>query len=111
MKRGAAIRYSDLSAARRRLVSNIRRYRFGYIERLHVKAGEPVWDPLPELTSQVKLGKTPQSEPVHDSEGATLTKEFLCLFHEFDERSDFTIKQLKFQNGIPLFREAKEPIV
>lgn len=111
MKRDAAITYSELSAPRRRLVDIIRLHGFGYVERLRVKDGEPVWDPPPELTSHTKLGRRNRPQSLHDPACSTVIDEYVHLFEEFDARKNFTVKRLQFQDGVPLFLEARVTIM
>jgi len=106
-----ATQLSDLSLARRRLVDNIRHWGFGCFEHLRIKDGDPVWDPPPEITSDIKFGNPSMSLPAHERDGRTLNQQFLQLFDEFDRRRNFTIKYLGFQNGLPLRMRAKETAV
>jgi hypothetical protein len=99
---------SDLSPACRRLVEAIRRFRFGQIRRLRVRNGEPVWDPCPEIVSDIKFGGDRPALPMHESNGRTLKPAFLQLFDEFERRKDFTIECLQFNDGVPTRRQVKE---
>ena len=45
-----------LSQAQRQLLELIQRYSFCEIENLEVRGGEPVFDPAPRITQEIKIG-------------------------------------------------------
>ena len=54
-----------LSPARRQLLELMQRYNFCRIENLQVRAGEPVFDPSPRITQEIKIGAEYGPRPEH----------------------------------------------
>jgi hypothetical protein len=107
MKKSETRHSSDLSPARRRLVDNIRHYRFGHFQNLRVRDRDPVWEPPPSLFVHDKYGKDQTKMSLHDGQDCKLNKGFVDLFAKFDKRKNFTIPLLEFQDGVPVSGIAK----
>lgn len=54
---------SSLSEAQSRLVELLQNLNFGRIEGLHVRAGEPTFEPLPRIVRKLKIGGEKRSAP------------------------------------------------
>jgi hypothetical protein len=91
----------DLSPPRRRLVDLVRRIEFGTIDGLPVRRGDPVLDPAPVITRDVKLGPSDQSRPPAAPAGSTLKAHFADLFREFDRLGDGVVTRIEVKHSLP----------
>lgn len=88
-----------LSPARRWLIEEMQRIRFGRIERLVVRAGEPVISPRPLVVREVKLPAGPRPEA---RTGDFLLKaQVVELLQLLDEMGDGTIEVIEVKHGLP----------
>lgn len=99
---------AGLSPARRRLVELMQKVRFGRIEKLQVRDGEPILDPPPPARRLVVFGK--KNTPRASREGADfdLKKQVKELFDLFDSEGTFLIEDLKLEDGLPVLMHVKK---
>ncbi len=100
-------RYKSLSPKRRLLLDLIRSVRFGEIQDLKIRTGEPVLHPLPRMIRTVRFGSDSGAGPDSDNSNPVLKRQVLEMLQEFDRLQDGTIACLEIQNGLP-FRMAWE---
>lgn len=96
---------SSLSAAQGRLVELLQNLNFGRIEGLHVKAGEPKFEPAPRVLRKLKIGgdNGPRSETnLQDFWLKQQTVEMLEVIAEFGEGEVLSI-EVKY--GLPFAME------
>ena len=95
---------SALSPARRRLVELMQRVNFGRIDRLEVKGGEPVLEPMPAVTREHKFcgNNSPRPEAGRDCQ---LRNHVADLMRLLDAIGDGTITVLVFKHGQPFHAE------
>jgi hypothetical protein len=99
-------RLSDLSPAQQRLVDVMRGLRFGRIERLHVRAGDPVLEPPPTIVRQRKLAvEQPRVEPAGDF---SLKQEVVALMRLFDDMNEGVVENLLVKHGLPFSVDIEE---
>ncbi len=92
---------TDLSPARRRLVEKMQRLNFGRIEGLHVRSGEPAFDPPPRIIRSVKLGgdNGPRHEATKDDfMMKTAVRE---LFDILNQIGDGVVECIDVRHGLP----------
>lgn len=92
---------SQLSDPRRRLIESMQELGFGRVERLPVRAGEPVLDPPPTIVREVKFGS--ENGPRHERSlpDFTLKTQIIELFDELDRLGDGVIEVLTVKHGLP----------
>jgi hypothetical protein len=91
----------SLSGDRQRLVELMQRLGFGLIKGLQVRDGNPVLDPLPEVTREHKFGGENGPRPELAATDFALKTQVIELFREFDRLRDTTIAVLEVKHGLP----------
>ncbi|NOT00447.1 MAG: hypothetical protein HOP29_07445 [Phycisphaerales bacterium] len=92
---------SQLSGTRHRLVERMQELGFGRIEALLVRACEPVLDPPPKVTREVKFGAENGARPEQNLRDFVLKSQVIELFDEFDRIGDGVIDVLTVKHGLP----------
>lgn len=92
---------SALSPARRRLVELLQTINFGRLERLPVRAGEPVLDPLPSVVREHKFCAENGARPEAARPDCALKPQHLDLMRVLDEVGDGEIAVVVCKHGIP----------
>lgn len=105
-------RHNQLSKARLRLVTLLSHIRFGRLENLSVRNGEPVFDPDLRVVRTVKIAGT-QQQPRRQSEAHTVGREVTDLLALLDTMGTGMIGRIEIAHGLPLFVELREaaPVV
>lgn len=101
---------ASLSAPRRRLIHMIENARFGAIERLLVKDGEPVFGPGTILIRDRKFGKKDPSAAHEVRESPIAKMQFEQMFEEFSDMGNGEIALLEFHNGLPFKIRIREQL-
>ncbi len=91
----------QLSAERRGLVEAMQRIRFGRIENLIIKGGEPQLDPPPRIVRERRFGAEAGRQPSPPRGDFTLKAEVVELFAEFSKLGNGTIELLDVRHGLP----------
>ena len=91
----------DLGTRRQRLVELLQEVRFGRIEDLAVRDGEPVWTPPPRVLRDVRFGKASGPHPMRDTQDFALRREVVELFEFFDREQTADIALLEVHHGLP----------
>jgi hypothetical protein len=97
----ANIAKGSLPPAGQRLVELMQRLHFGQILGLHVRAGQPVLNPLPRLVRDHKLGSEPAPRPASASEDFLLKEQVVELFDYFEQVGDGVIDLIEIKHGLP----------
>ena len=92
---------ASLSPSRRRLVELMQDVGFGRIEQLHLRNGEPVFDPPPRVVRDVKIGKRNGPHATRGRLDFVLKDAVVELLDLFDEASSTTVARIVVQNGLP----------
>ena len=103
----SAERMSQLTPARRNLITMMQRLDFGTIENLIIHNGEPIMDPRPHVTRTVKLCGENRPRPEVSLEDFILKDKVRDLFAQFDSLKNGTILLLKVQHGLPVTYEVE----
>ena len=94
-------RKASLSPSRRRLVDLMRTIGFGEILNLAIRAGEPQFDPPPEVVREVKLGGGKETRCVAASGNFALRDQVVDLFEQIELLGTGTIESLEIKGGLP----------
>jgi hypothetical protein len=92
----------SLSPARTHLVELMHEIGYGRIVDLHVRDGEPVFDPPPVAKRIYQFGKDAASRPVDSRQGLLLKKKVHELLEIFDREGSLHIEELKIEDGLPV---------
>ncbi len=90
-----------VSSCRARLLELMQALNFGRIERLPVRAGEPVLDPLPTVVREVKFGGQNGARDEWALGDFALKAPVVELFKELDRLRDGLIDVLTVKHGLP----------
>jgi hypothetical protein len=96
-----AVRFSELSPPRQKLVRLCQEIKYGSIRGLQVQDGEPVFDPQPVFLTDVKLDVDRVARPEIDLPDFVLRDEIICLMEHLDELVNTTIECLEVHAGVP----------
>ncbi len=91
-----------LTPARQRLVELMQEVNFGRIEALHIRDGEPVFEPPPRVLRDFLFGKTNAANPARGKDDFALKEQLIELFDLFDRERTLTVESLVVQNGLPV---------
>ena len=91
-----------LTPARKRLVELMQEVNYGRIEGLHVRDGEPVFDPPPTVLRLFLFGKDNGPNESRANDGFALKKKMAELFEVFDRERSLSIQELIIDNGLPV---------
>jgi len=98
---GISVTYSALTPCRRDIVGLMQRINFGRVEDLHVRNGEPVFDPPPRVIREVKFGGENRPRPEAAKADFALKAEVVDLFSKLAMLGNGVIAQLEIQHGLP----------
>ena len=100
-------RFRCLSPGQKRAVRLMQDLNCGWIQHLRVTGGEPVFDPLPEVTRRIKLGADngPRSEMgIRDF---ALRREHVQFFAHLSSLRDGVVKRIEVRHGLPCSMEVE----
>ena len=96
-----ALRFSELSNPRQKLVRLCQAINHGCIEKLEVEHAEPVFDPLPMVLKDVKLDADEGPRPELSLADFVVSDEVLRLMSRLDEMRSGVVRHLEVRAGIP----------
>ena len=88
--------------ARQRLLEMMQALRFGQIEGLEVRDGEPVLDPCPRIVRDIVFGKDNAPHRARRWGDFTLKEQVIEMFDVFDQERSLRVERLVVQNGLPV---------
>ncbi len=91
----------ELTASQQRLVELLQQLNFGCIEGLVVRGGQPVLDPLPDITREVKFGGDNGARQELHNQDFVLKSQVVELFTALDELGNGVIELLDVKHGLP----------
>ena len=101
-----------LSESQSRLVELLQRINFGRVEGLHVRAGEPVFDPAPRVVQKLKIGADNAPRPEATLPDFGLKRQMIELLEIIAELGEGEIRSIETAHGLPLLVELeRRPIV
>lgn len=92
---------AGLSAPRQRLVEAMQRIAFGRIEQLHVRNGDPVFEPPPRIVQEIKIGADGEPEPGSLTSDFALKKHVVELFQHLAQVRNGKIEAIEVKHGLP----------
>ena len=101
---------TSLSIPRRRLVELMQEINFGRIENLAVLNGEPVFDPPPHVTQDIKLDGENGPRPELKTQDFELKSKVVSLFKVLDTLGNATIRSLECKHGLPFIMRVEKRI-
>jgi hypothetical protein len=104
------LRKSELSVARRRLVNLMSRLRFGRLEGLDVRSGEPLFSPPPRVFRELKFESSSEPQTVRTSRDFAVKREVIELFKLLDRIGDGRVLILTIRGGLPFRAQVEERI-
>jgi hypothetical protein len=100
MNNSSISRKLDLSHDQRRLVALLQEIRYGRIERLLVRDGEPVLSGI-RWKRTVKIGGDNAAHPCTDATDFALRREVVHFFRALTELGDAELTDIEIRNGLP----------
>lgn len=100
------MRISQLSGSCRRMVEEMRRIKFGWVENLPIRDGEPVFDDTIEIVREIAFGKNTKHR--RSDEDFELKTSVVELLEAFSRIRDGTVATLRIQDGLPVKMHLKE---
>jgi hypothetical protein len=92
----------SLSSSRKRLVELMQQLNFGKIEGLQVHDREPVLEPLPRITQEIKFAAAENGPRPELGAGNFLLKaQVVELFEQFDRLGNGTVELIEIKHGLP----------
>ena len=96
-----AVTLKSLTSHRRKLVQLMQEINFGRIEKIKIKAGQPIFDPSTRIVRDIKFGGENRPRPEASADDFVLKMQAVELFRELDEIQDGTIDCLVVKHGLP----------
>lgn len=93
--------FSSLPASHQRLVHLMQQLDFGRIEQLHVRNGEPVFDPLPRVVADVKFGADNSLSAKPNTGDFALKQQVVELVAKMSDVGTGIIESLGVRHGLP----------
>jgi len=95
------VRWKSLSPTQQRLVLLLQALNFGEIRDLHVKDGQPVFEPRPDVVRSVRLGAENGPRPEIGRTDCTIKMPVLELLEEIRRLGDGRIQRIAVKHGLP----------
>jgi hypothetical protein len=93
---------SSLSTPLKLLLETMQQTNYGRIENLSIQNGEPVFDPLPRIVKDIKLGTSDNGpRPELEASDFLLKKEHIDLFENLRRLKNATIQSIEVKAGLP----------
>lgn len=102
------LRLSHLSSPRQTLVRIAQRLGFGAIRQLHVRGGDPFFDPEPSVLVRRKNGATSLPHPAIQSDDFVLKREWVDFFDDLAMIGDGVILKVEVAHGLPIVHEFED---
>ena len=99
---------SVLSEPQSRLVELLQKLNFGRIEGLHVRHGEPVFDPPPHIIQKLKMGGDNSPRPESELPDFWLKKQIVDLLEIIARLGEGEIRSIEIAHGLPLLVEIEQ---
>lgn len=90
-----------LSGSCLRLLELMQRYNFCRIENLEVRGGEPVFNPAPRITQEIKIGAENARRPEPEKDDFVLQAPLIELFEHLARLGDGRIAFIEVRHGLP----------
>ena len=101
---------ASLSPKRWRLLELMQGINFGRIEGLHVRDGEPVFEPAPRVVRKVKIGAENGRRPELDAMDFVLKREVAELFEHLGRLGSGVVRTIEVKGGLPFALDIEETV-
>jgi type II secretory pathway component PulJ len=101
---------SSLSAAQCQLVELLQTLNFGRIEGLHVKAGQPTFDPAPRVVQKLKMGGDNGPRQETSLQDFRLKNQMIEMLEALAVMGDGVVLAVEVKNGLPFSMEIEQPL-
>ena len=91
---------SVLSDSQSRLVELLQRLNFGRVEGLHVRNGEPVFDPAPRVVQKVKMGADNSPRPEAALRDFLLKHQTIEMLQAIADLGEGKVLTIEVKNGL-----------
>lgn len=91
---------SVLSKSQSRLVEILQRLNYGRVEELHVRNGEPVFDPAPRIIQKLKMGGENGPRPESALQDFLLKHQTIEMLQAIADLGEGTILAIECKNGL-----------
>jgi hypothetical protein len=98
-----------LSRSRRQLLELMQVYSFCRIEDLKVRGGEPVFEPAPRVTQEIKIGAENGPRPELEKDDFLLRAPIIELFEHLQRIGDGWIALVEVRHGLPFRLIVEQP--
>jgi hypothetical protein len=95
-----SITKSVLSEPQSRLVELLQRLNFGRVEELHIRNGEPVFDPAPRIIQKLKMGGENGPRPEAALQDFLLKHQTIEMLQAIADLGDGKILAIECKNGL-----------
>jgi hypothetical protein len=100
---------ASLSPPRQRVVEIMQRLNFGTIEGLQIRAGEPIFDPPPRITKDIKLGGENRPRPELSRTDFALKNQVAELFDHLSHIDEGSAATIEVKHGLPFRLVIEDP--
>jgi hypothetical protein len=97
-----------LPRARQRLVELLGNVHFGRIEQLHVRDGEPVFEPPPRVVRTLKISGNNHPRPQAEAQDFVLKSAVLEMLGHLGRMGDGVVDRIEIAHGLPLLLEVTD---
>lgn len=101
---------ANLSPARRQLIELMQQLNFGRLEQFTIRNGEPVFDPPPSTTREIKFGSINGPRPEIDADDFLLKASVTELLETLSRLGTGRIAVLEIRHGLPFRMQISEQI-
>lgn len=91
----------SLSAPRRRLLEIMQRLNFGRVDDLEIRNGDPVFNPVPRIVQDIKLGGENGPRPEIDSADFVLKTQVAEFFDHLSRLGNGSVESIEVKHGLP----------
>jgi hypothetical protein len=99
--------HRQLSAGRQQLVTLVHGIHFGRIERLTVRAAEPIFEPPPRVIRTIKVGGSNQPRSMNGPSNFALRQEWVEFFDHLDVLQCGVVLVIEIMHGLPTLFEVE----
>jgi hypothetical protein len=100
---------SSLSDGQSLLIELLQRLNFGRVEGLHVRNGEPVFDPAPRVLQKLKMGANNTERPEANLKDFLLKHQTIEMLQAIADLGEGEIVAIEVKNGLCFTLELERP--
>lgn len=101
---------SVLSKSQSRLIELLQKLNFGRVEGLHVRNGEPVFDPAPRVVQKLKMGADNSPRPESALQDFLLKHQTIEMLQAIADLGEGQVLAIEVKNGLCFSLEIEHPV-